>query len=597
MAGISTPTNGSKQVSDGKNYTVPLIVLTTLFFMWGFITCLNDILIPFLKDEFSLSNLEANLVQSAFFGAYFIVSLLYFIFSVYVFDPIQKIGYKNAIIAGLAIAAIGCIMFVPASNAGSFTFFLIALFVLASGITILQMGANPYVTLLGKPETSSSRLNMTQAFNSLGTTIAPVVGGLLIFGARSSDAVQGPYVGLTIGLIILGILILISPLPKIADDNDSASESKPAKGKGALAYPHLVLGVICIFAYVGGEVAVGSNIVAYLEEVAGMAKENADSFLAIFWGGAMIGRFYGSIFLTGQRFEMKKLVNVGGILAFSFILGVFLVNKSYIVDSVVGQKQEKIATAHADSITVVKDQILFQSGMTLPTAKEKENVVDITSGTFTSAKVDTLKDKKLQVTLTSDASKEGKEFLVYGSVKKNEVSLVSTEKVVFAFSNISFWQAGVFCLMALLNIVAFFFGNYNPNKTLALFAAIVVVLLIVAVKASGHFAMWGVLSIGLFNSIMFPTIFSLAVKGLGRDTSQGSSLLVMAIVGGGIIPPLQGWVADETSVQISFLIPVLCYAYIVFYGLVGSKPKNISEPVKSEEGSPEPVSPEPVTAH
>lgn len=593
MAGISTPTNGSKQVSDGRNYTVPLIVLTTLFFMWGFITCLNDILIPFLKDEFSLTNLEANLVQSAFFGAYFIVSLLYFVFSVYVFDPIQRIGYKNAIIAGLAIAAVGCILFVPASNAGSFVFFLFALFVLASGVTILQMGANPYVTLLGKPETSSSRLNMTQAFNSLGTTVAPVVGGLLIFGARSSDAVQGPYVGLTIALIILGILILVSPLPKIADDNNT--EQKPTKGKGALAYPHLVLGVICIFAYVGGEVAVGSNIVAYLEEVAGMAKENADSFLAIFWGGAMIGRFYGSIFLTGQKFEMKKLVNIGGILAFSFILGVFLVNKSYIVDSVVGQKEEKIAVAHADSITVVQDDVLFKAGMTLPAAKEKENVVDLSSGRFASAKVDTLADKKLQVTLTAGTADEGKEFLMYATTKNKQVSLVSKEAVVFAFSNISFWQAAVFCLMALLNIVAFFFGKYNPNKTLALFAAIVVALLFVAVAASGHFAMWGVLSIGLFNSIMFPTIFSLAIKGLGRDTSQGSSLLVMAIVGGGIIPPLQGWVADLTSVQVSFLIPVLCYAYIVFYGLIGSKPKNVSEPVKSESGSTKPVAPEATT--
>ncbi len=575
MAGISQSTGPvNPGVDSSKNYGVPLVILTTLFFMWGFITCLNDILIPFLKDEFSLSNLQANLVQSAFFGAYFIVSLLYFLFSVYVFDPIQRIGYKNAIITGLIVAAIGCILFVPASESGSFMFFLFALFVLASGITVLQMGANPYVTLLGKAETASSRLNMTQAFNALGTTVAPVVGGLLIFGARSSDAVQGPYIGLTIALIILGILILFSPLPKISGGEEESVEKK--KGKGALAYPHLVLGVLCIFAYVGGEVAVGSNLITYLEEVCGMPKESADSFLAIFWGGAMIGRFYGSIFLTGKKFELSKLPNIAIILAFSFVLGVFLVNKSYIVNSVVGQKQEKIVGAHSDSLSISMDgRMIYNAETQIPQPKGNEHVSDIVSGNFTSFELTETPDGKKRLALFSNSPEEAKDFQIYANLKNSEVALSAFEKVSFSFVKLSFWEAGVFCLMALINIGAFFLGAFSPGRTLGLFAGIVVILLTIAVLASGSFAMWSVLSIGLFNSIMFPTIFSLAIKGLGKDTSQGSSLLVMAIVGGGVVPPLQGLVADLVDIQISFLIPIICYAYILFYGLIGSKPKNI----------------------
>jgi fucose permease len=578
MAGIQAPIGKTNaQTSENKNYTFPLVVVTSLFFMWGFITCLNDILIPFLKDEYNLSNLQANLVQSAFFGAYFIISLIYFIFSVNVFDPIQKIGYKNAIISGLVIAAIGCILFIPAATIGSFTLFLIALFVMASGITILQMGANPYVTLLGKAETSSSRLNMTQAFNSLGTTIAPVIGGLLIFGARSADAVQGPYIGLAIALIVLSLFILFSPLPRITSHHDGEHLDALHKGKGALAYSHLVLGVICIFAYVGGEVAVGSNLVTYLGEVVGMKKENADSYLAIFWGGAMIGRFYGSIFLTGQTFEPKKLINIGFILAFSFILGVFLVNKTYIVDSVVGQKQQNIITSHSDSANFYHSgNAIYKAGQPLPVPKGKESVSDIHKGHLTTTSVDTLVNRHLNVELFEAGNAESKEFLLYTHLKKKEVYLVTIEKVTFSISNLSFWEAGLFCMMALLNIVAFFIGKYNPARTLAIFACIVVMLLLVGVIGKGNFAMWSVLSIGLFNSIMFPTIFSLAIKGLGVDTSQGSSLLVMAIVGGGIVPPLQGYLADLTSVQFSFLVPIMCYAYIVYYGAIGSKPKKIA---------------------
>jgi FHS family L-fucose permease-like MFS transporter len=184
MAGITTTKKGTSPQTEfdaTKSYAGPLIIVTMLFFMWGFITCMNDILIPKLQQVFTLQNWQAMLIQTAFFGAYFFISLAYYIISITKGDPISKIGYKNGIIIGLVLAAIGCVLFFPAAGLASYAFFLLALFVLASGITILQIAANPYVTILGSPEGASSRLNMTQAFNSLGTMIAPVIGGYLIF--------------------------------------------------------------------------------------------------------------------------------------------------------------------------------------------------------------------------------------------------------------------------------------------------------------------------------------------------------------------------------------------------------------------------------
>ncbi len=471
MAGITTSTKPAPAATGqqaGKNYTGPLIVVTILFFMWGFITCMNDILIPYLKGIFDLTFAQAMLVQFAFFGAYFFVSLAYFIVSMNQGDPIMKIGYKNGIIIGLVVAAVGCTLFYPAASLHSYGFFLGALFILASGITILQIAANPYVAILGPAESASSRLNMTQALNSLGTTIAPILGGWLIFEGvdaattDGADSVKMPYLALAGTLLLIALLFKLFRLPKIHNSDEIVA------GSGALKYSHLMLGMVCIFAYVGGEVAVGSAFINFLNlpHIAGMEEKEASGFLALYWGGAMVGRFFGAVALA----QFKNASNRFAIIAL------------------------------------------------------------ITAVAF------------------------GAVYATYGM----DIALIVLGLIV-------------------LNVVVLLLGSYIPSRTLGLFATAVMALLLVVIFTEGAVAMWSIIAIGLFNSIMFPTIFTLAIAGLGKFTSQGSSLLVMAIVGGALIPPLQGIVADSTgSLQYSFIIPLVCYLYIAYYGFVGYKPKEVA---------------------
>jgi len=485
--GIVTPSGkGGNNVESG-NYTFPLVIITNLFFMWGFITCLNDILIPKFQDHFHLDGFKAMLVQFAFFSAYFLVSLAYFIMSTLGIDPIAKYGYKKAIIAGLAICGIGCLMFYPAAGIESYNLFLVALFVLASGVTVLQMGANPYVTLLGSADSASSRLNMTQAFNSLGTTIAPVIGGGLILGTVGGlETVQGPYLFLAAVLFAMAAVIYFIPLPTVVSDHDK--EGHEIKGIGAWNYSHLVLGVVCIFFYVGGEVSIGSAVIKFLglENIAGLPAEKADKYLSFYWGGAMIGRFLGAVLLDDDtKLTVKTVILIIAILGLADLLGIFLMNKDIILGN----------------------------------------------------------------------AAEGTEW-----------DLVTPE---------------IFEAITIVNLLAFFIGKKNPGFTLGVFATIVVGLLTIGIIFDKDIAMWSILSIGLFNSIMFPTIFTLAIRGLGIDTSQGASLLVMAIVGGAIIPPIQGLLYGEnnSTLQFSFIVPLVCYAYIAFYGFIGSKPKKVAEKI------------------
>lgn len=405
-----------------NNYQFALIALTSLFFMWGFITCLNDILIPHLKNVFSLNYTQSMLIQLCFFGAYFIVSL-----------PagalVKRISYKWGIVVGLLIAAIGCALFIPAAAYRVYALFLGALFVLAAGVTVLQVAANPYVTELGAPETAASRLTLTQAFNSLGTTIAPLFGAFLILSAATgdiqnatgeqlealrlaeADAVRFPYMLLAIAFLVLAAIFAALKLPHVEEEEVASAGDERAS---AWSYRHLVLGAVGIFVYVGGEVSIGSFLVNYLAEptIANMPESQAAHYVSYFWGGAMIGRFVGAY--------VMRYVDDGKALAFN-----------------------------------------------------------------------------------------------------------------------------------------------------AFFAA---VLLLITVFAGGQLAMWAVLAIGLFNSIMFPTIFSLALKGLGRHTSQGSGILCLAIVGGAILPVAMGGLADTVGIHMAFLMPVICYVYIAYYGIKGHKP-------------------------
>lgn len=449
-----------------RNYTIPLITITLLFFMWGFITCMNDILIPYLKQLFNLTFFESMLVQFCFFGAYFIGSVIYFIISTTNGDPIDKVGYKKGILFGVFLAAFGCVLFYPAASFSSYGLFLGALFILGLGFTVLQITANAYVSLLGSEESASSRLNMTQAFNAFGTTIAPVLGGHLIFelfsepdGSFSAAATKIPY------LIFAGILVLVALIISRVKLPDFKVEGEEAvKGFGALQHNHLVFGVFAMFCYVGGEVAVGSFIISFLEQpqIMNLSEVVSKNYLALYWGGAMIGRFLGAISLNQSISQSKKALYMAGA-----AIAVFL--------------------------------------------------------------------------------------------------------VIFSIVNLTFAQISFFLVFIALNFIAFFIGKSAPARTLSIFAAINVVLLISAMLNHGELAMYSILGIGIFNSIMFSNIFTLAISGLGKFTSQGSSLVVMAILGGAIVPIFQGYLADRFGVQHSFIIPVFCYIIILIFGFYCSK--------------------------
>jgi MFS transporter, FHS family, L-fucose permease len=407
------------------NYSRPLAIVTSLFFMWGFLTCLNDILVPHLKSIFDLSYARAMLIQFAFFSAYFL-------FSVPWSKIVNTIGYKTTMVLGLLTMAVGAFLFIPAASVVSYPLFLTALLVLATGITGLQVSANPYVVMLGKPETASSRLDLTQAFNSLGTTIAPKLGGFLILSAaplaierlrnltpqalhayrmQQAASVKMPYTVIGVALLLLAVLIGTSKLPKI-----ETGTSRPGNKVNDSIWRHrsLLYGAIGIFAYVGAEVSIGSFLVNYfgLPEITGLAAKTAAGFVSFYWGGAMVGRFVGAGLL--QRFR--------------------------------------------------------------------------------------------------------------------------------------------------------------PGYLLALSAIVAAALLTASMLGGGHMAMWTILAVGFFNSIMFPTIFSLGEAELGPLSGSGSGILNMAIVGGAILPVIQGVIADHVGLHHAFVLPLICYLYILFYALSGSKP-------------------------
>ena len=408
MSEINTNQSFAVKEQQNKNYLLPLTAMTTLFFLWGFITVLNDVLIPRLKGVFDLTYFEAMLVQFCFFGAYFIVSIPAGIL-------VKQLGYKKGILTGLVVASIGCMLFYPAVVVHEYWLFLGALFVLAAGVTVLQVSANPYVAALGPEKTASSRLNLAQALNALGTTVGPYVGGILFFGtagtlaasAASAESVKVPYLMLAAALLIIAIVFAFIKLPEIEGHKE---ENNPVNETRSLTQaPHLTMGVFAIFCYVGGEVAIGSFLVNFFGEahIAGLEEHAAAALISYYWGGAMVGRFIGSAAL------------------------------------------QKIA----------------------------------------------------------------------------------------------------------------------PSKALAFNACMVIALLLVTIFTQGNVALYAVLAIGLFNSIMFPTIFSVAIERLGSLTSKGSGWLCLAIVGGALVPLLQDYIADVVNIQQSFFVPLVCYVFIAWYGL------------------------------
>ncbi|MBS0661189.1 MAG: sugar MFS transporter [Verrucomicrobia bacterium] len=434
--------------------------MTVLFFAWGFMTVFNDVLIPRFKTAFALDYFRAMLVQFAFFGAYFVGSLIYFLISAASGDPIARLGYKNGIVLGLLIAATGTGLFWPAANLLSYPLFLGALFIVGLGFALLQIAANPYVTILGPERTASSRLNLAQAFNSLGTTTGPVIGGYLIFqyfaasGAHGAESVKVPYLVATLVFLVLAATFFCIRLPQVG-------EGRLEPGLAALRRPHVVLGIGAIFMYVGGEVSVGSSIISYLGQpsVAGLSEIEASHYVSLFWGGMLIGRFMGAIELSELAPATKQVALAAVPLAAFVALGLL---------------------------------------------------------------------------------RSWSEMLLYAP-------------------------------FLALCWLGFLIGGGNAGRTLMLFSLVVATLLAIAIGIGGKVAMWCIIGAGLFTSIGWSNTFALAIDGLGVYKSQASSLLVMAIVGGALLPPLQGWLADHSSLQHSFIVPLCAYAYVAFYGAFGHR--------------------------
>jgi len=422
VSSTAAPTTASGPATSNK---VALTVVTTLFFMWGFITVLNDVLVPHLKSIFDLTYAKVMLIQFAFFTAYFIFALPWA-------KVVDKVGYKMTMVLGLLTMGVGAFLFIPAASAPSYPLFLGALMVLAGGMTALQVAANPYVAVLGPPQTASSRLNLAQAFNSLGTTIGPFIGGILILTAapkaievvrqmsaeaqqayriHEASSVKLPYVIIGLLLIVMAVSIAMFKLPAMP----GAEKHGKLKGESVWKHSHLVLGAIGIFVYVGAEVSIGSFLINYLSQpnIGNLPEVKAAKYVSAYWFGAMVGRFLGSAILQKIR-----------------------------------------------------------------------------------------------------------------------------------------------------------------SNTVLGFAALGASLLVfTTMLSSGHVAMWSIILVGFFNSVMFPSIFTLGIAELGPLTGDGSGLLIMAIVGGALIPFAQGWLADHIGIHHAFILPAICYLYIIYYAFKGSKPQ------------------------
>ena len=417
------------ELDDGlaKHYRSAFAMVTTLFFVWGFLTSLNDILIPHLKAIFNLNYAESMLVQFAFFSSYAA-------FGIPSGKIVERIGYQRTMVVGLLTMALGAVLFIPAANMPSFALFLGALIVLAAGITALQVAANPYVTVLGSPQMASSRLNLTQAFNSLGTTIGPPLAGWLIlrgaektvqntdkmtpsllhvYRIQQAATVKSPYLMIALALVMLALAIRLYKFPRLGTTKGFRPGEVGERHHSIWRYRHVVLGAITIFVYVGGEVSIGSFLINYFSQpyIAGLTAPTAANLVTFYWGGAMVGRFIGSAVL------------------------------------------QKVKTGTLLSLCALTSTLLIA------------------------------------------------------------ISMLST----------------------------------------------------------GRLAMWSILFVGFFNSIMFPSIFTLGIAEMGPQTGEASGLLVTAIVGGAIIPEIQGVLADHIGIHYAFIIPVICYLFVAYYGLKGAQ--------------------------
>ena len=412
MAMVSTATTAVVKQEGRVNYTPALVSLAVLYFMMGFITVMNDSLVPFFKAGFTLTYAQSSLVQFYFFMTYALMSIP-------AGKLVEKIGYKSGMVWGFVIAACGAFLFFPASSFHRYELFLAALFVVAIGIVLLQVAANPYITVLGSPRTAASRLTLIQGVGSLGTTLGPLFGAHFILSRleesnASSEAVVGPYMFIAGTLLLIGIIVYWLKLPKVATSSDG--EKQIATGS-IFRFRNLNLGIIAIFAYVGAEVAIGTFLTNYIADRLGISDASANFYLSFYWGGMLVGRFLGAAILKYMK----------------------------------------------------------------------------------------------------------------------------------------------------------------PANVLALLALLAIGLVLLSISTTGFLSVWSMVAVGLCNSVMFAVIFSLSVRGLGRYTTRASGLLSSAIVGGAVISYAQGFAVDHYSWNTAFLLPVICYGYLVFYGLNGYRTRQVAD--------------------
>ena len=452
-----------------KTNSSALFTLTTVFFFWGFVAASNDILIPVFKEAFDLTQGQSQFVSIAFYISYTVGSLIYMGISLLIGkDLVNKMGYKNGLVLGLVISALGTLLFYPAANSGSYPLMLAGLFTVGLGFSLQQTVANPLAIALGPVKTGSQRLTLAGGINNFGTTIGPLIVSFAIFGTASSgstnlsiESVKIPYLILGVAFLLVAVLLKFSSLPEHPETQAASIEDAATSKKSALQYPQLVLGMFAIFLYVGVEVSTAANLPEYMSKELGFAIDEIAPYVSLYWASLMIGRWTGAVqAFTDNMFWQKILRFLAPYLAF----GVFL-----LVNAIANH--------------------------------------DLTP------------------------------FYVYG-------------------------------LIILVLIAADMASKGDAARMLLIFSILGICALIVGMLTTGMISVYAITSVGLFCSTLWPCIFALSVRGLGKHTSQGSSFLIMMIMGGGIISWLQGSVSESIGIQSSYIIGVLCFAYLGFFAWI-----------------------------
>lgn len=452
-----------------KRYSSALIVLTSVFFFWGFVAASNDILIPVFKEKLNLTQGEAQLISLAFYIAYTVGSLIYLAISKLLkTDILNKMGYKNGIALGLLISASGTLLFVPAASYSSFGLMITGLFTIGIGFSLQQTAANPLMIALGDPAKGSQRLSLGGGVNNLGTTIGPLLLSYAIFGALGStlvspgiESVKIPYLILGAAFVVVALVIKFSSVPnKLQDTAIKIDQSDEQVQQNIFTYPQLLLGMLAIFVYVGVEVSTASNLPEFMKQHLGVTTDKIAPYVSLFWASLMIGRWTSSV----GAFDLKKPVKV----VLSFLM-------PYIAFAV---------------------------------------------------------------------------YLLVNKIAGNDVS-----------------HTYIYAAVILLLIIGDILSKGNPAKQLLIYSFLGIAALFVGILSDGLVSVFAFSSVGLFCSTLWPCIFTLAIAGLGKYTNQGSGFLIMMIMGGGIISWIQGTLAsnDKLGIQWSYLVGVICFAYLAFY--------------------------------